>query len=177
MRMTLFVTLITLSGQLVFAQSNPISPGTAANKSVGLSGTTSPTYSGLVAGKRGSTIVPMSITSADALLTSIVSDNVVSTLDSGLLGASTVQGSAGAFLQVVASLGRTTTKVRVHSTSGVYIGMYGGAPASEAFLSGFGPGADYIFPLRVPGGTRISLRSLEATGGTINELLYMEFIE
>lgn len=185
MRMTLFVTLLMLSGVLAYAESNPISPGSGVNKSVGLSGTTAPTFSNLIAGLRGdtinggNTIVPFKAGPGGEMvtITTIVTDNIVAPMDGGLLDASTIQGSAGAFLQVVASMPRDTKKIRVHSTTGIYVGVYEGPAASETFVDSFGPGADYEFPAKISAGSRVSLRSMETVGGGAGDLLFMDFLE
>jgi hypothetical protein len=175
--------IMTLLGALAYGQSNPISPGTSANKSVGLSGSTAPTSSNLVAGLRGDTVnggntmVPLRVGGSDELLVGIVADNIVAPLDAGLLDASLIEGSTGNCLQVVAGLTRSTKKIRVHSTTGIYVGVYTGPPGSEAFVDSFGPGADYDFAAKVPAGTRVCLKSLELTGGTTGDLLFMDFLE
>lgn len=174
MRATIFVIALLVSCSLAFGQANPISPG-GVNKSVGLSGITAPSSSNLVAGLRGTTMVPITVDQRGAILTSIVSNNLVAT--TGLLNGATIEASTGNVVQVINGLTQATNQVRVHSTSGIYVGLYGGPTNSEVFLDQFGPGADYMFPLKIASGTRISIRSMETTGGTTGDQLFIDFLE
>lgn len=96
--------------------------------------------------------------------------DVVDFLDTPLVDATTINGSAGAFVEVVASTAATVQAVQVMDTSGAFMGVYTGPAASEALAFIYGPGSDQTVQVAIPFGTRISLRSMESaapTGGDI----------
>lgn len=96
--------------------------------------------------------------------------SVVDFLDSGLVAGTSIAGSAGAFFEVVASTAATVKKVQVMDTTGAFIGVYTGAGGGEALKFIYGPGSDQTIEVSIASGTRISLRSMEASapaGGSV----------
>lgn len=91
---------------------------------------------------------------------------VVDLCDTPLITASgSINGSAGAFYEAVASLAATVKAIQCLDTSGSWIGVYTGTAASEALVAVIPPGADgSILELAITSGTRVALRSMEATG-------------
>jgi hypothetical protein len=83
----------------------------------------------------------------------------------------TINGNAGAFVEVVASLSAECVQVIPYDTTGKKIGVYSGAPASEQLLFILGPGQDQPVPCTIASGSRISVRSTEATGAVSGSLI------
>lgn len=90
--------------------------------------------------------------------------DVVDELDTPLTPANSINGSAGAFVQVVASLAANVSEVHLMDTGGKFLGLYTGAPASEVLKMVINPGSDSVVQVTLPIATRISLRSMETTG-------------
>lgn len=88
--------------------------------------------------------------------------NVVDLLDTPVIDATTIAGSAGAFLQVVASTAAAVKAVHLGDTSGSYLGLYTGAAASEVLKLVINPGSDSLVPIQIAAGTRVAIRSMEA---------------
>lgn len=96
--------------------------------------------------------------------------DIVDQLDTPLTDATGINGSAGAFVEVVSSTAADVKKIQVMDTSGVFMGIYTGAAASEVLKFIYAPGSDQTIEVNIPSGTRISLRSMESaapTGGDI----------
>ena len=102
-------------------------------------------------------------TSTDPLITDALLD-VIDVLDTPLGDASTINGSAGAFVEFVASTAAATKAIQISDTGGIFMGVYTGPAASEVLAAQFGPGSDQTIPVIIVSGTRISMRALETTG-------------
>ena len=102
--------------------------------------------------------------------------SVKNEMDTSLLdtGSTTINGSAGAFVQVVASLGNACKKIRIADTTGQFIGVYTGGAGSEVFAFMTNPGLDDYIELAIAGGTRVSLRAMQAAAIS-NGLFAMQF--
>lgn len=87
----------------------------------------------------------------------------------------TINGSAGAFTEVVASLSDDCVKILPYDTTGIKIGVYTGALSSEQLMVILGPGQDQPVPCNLASGTRISVRSMEV-GGASGGSLILSFI-
>lgn len=92
--------------------------------------------------------------------------DVVDFLDTPIVDATTINGSAGAFVQVVASLAAAVTKIQVMDTSGAFMGVFVGPAAGEVLKFIYGPGSDSSLDVSIPAGSRVSLRSMEAAAPT-----------
>lgn len=102
--------------------------------------------------------------SSGAITVATANLDVVDELDSPITTASTINGSGGAFVQVVASLAAAVKAVHLMDTGGKFLGLYTGAAASEVLKMVINPGSDSVVEVTIPAGTRISLRSLEVVG-------------
>jgi len=100
---------------------------------------------------------------------------VVDFLDVPYFDATTINGSAGAFVQCVASLAANVTKVQTFDTSGSFMGVYVGPPAGEVLAFVFGPGTNETVDIVIPAGSRVSFRSLEAAAPVAGNIT-MNFI-
>lgn len=100
---------------------------------------------------------------------------VVDFLDVPYFDATTINGSAGAFVQCVAALAANVSKVQVFDTSGAFIGVYVGPPAGEVLAFVFGPGTNETVEIVIPAASRVSLRSLEAAAPVAGNIT-MNFI-
>lgn len=122
---------------------------------------------------------PLQVTSTGALRVSasIASSSltVVDFLDVPFFDATTINGSAGAFVQCVASLAANVSKVQVFDTSGSFMGVYVGPPAGEVLAFVFGPGTNETVEIVIPAASRVSLRSLEAAAPVAGNIT-MNFI-
>jgi hypothetical protein len=96
--------------------------------------------------------------------------DVVDLLDTPFLDGTTINGSAGAFVQVVASTAAATQSIQVIDTTGAFIGVYTGPAASEVLKFVFGPGSDQTIQVAIPIATRISLRSMEVAAPTAGNI-------
>ena len=85
--------------------------------------------------------------------------------------AGSINGSAGAFTEVVASLSDDCVAITPYETTGRKIGVYTGAAASETLLFILGPGQDTPMRVDLAAGTRISIRSTEVTGPSSGSLI------
>jgi hypothetical protein len=101
--------------------------------------------------------------------------DVIDQLDTPLVDATTINGSAGAFVEVVASLAQKCTKIQVMDTGGVHMGIYVGAAASEVLKAQYAPGSDQTLEVEIAAGERVSLRSMETAGPT-GGFISMNFI-
>jgi hypothetical protein len=120
-------------------------------------------------GSSGSDVVINGVNTTDTLN---VSENftILSSVDT-----SSINGSSGAFTQVIASLSDDCCKIIPYDTTGIKVGLYTGAPASEQLLVILGPGQDQPIPCSVITGTRLSVRSMES-GGASGGSLILTFI-
>lgn len=102
--------------------------------------------------------------------------SVKNELDTALLDASstTINGSAGAFLQVVSSLGNACKKIFIADTTGAFIGVYTGGSGSEVLAFIINPGINQYREHAIAGSTRVSLRAM-ATAAITSGNLIMEF--
>ena len=102
--------------------------------------------------------------------------SVKNEMDTALLDTSStnINGSAGAFVQVVSSLGNACKKIRIADTTGQFIGVYTGGAGSEVFAFMTNPGLDDYIEHAIAGGTRVSLRAMQSSA--INSGLFaMQF--
>lgn len=86
--------------------------------------------------------------------------DVVDFLDLGVLDASTVDNTAVAYLQVVATLAADVKAVQIFDTAGINLGWYDG---SDVLLFVSGPGTNETTPVEIAAGTEIKVRPLEAS--------------
>jgi hypothetical protein len=91
--------------------------------------------------------------------------SVVDLCDTPLVSGTSINGSAGAFYQAVATLAAAVKAIQCLDTTGVFMGVYTGAAASETLVAVIPPGADgAILDISIASGARVALRALEATG-------------
>lgn len=88
---------------------------------------------------------------------------------------SSINGSGGAFYQLVASTSQSLVKIIPYDTTGVAIGLYTGAAASETIAVKMGPGYDVPTDLVIPSGTRLTLKGLAAAAPTAGKF-YIQLI-
>jgi hypothetical protein len=88
--------------------------------------------------------------------------DIVDLPDTPLIAGSSINGSAGAFFEVTASLAADVKEIDVYDTTGDFLGWYTGAAASEVLKFVSGPGFDHPVPFKVSSGERISVRGMEA---------------
>lgn len=86
-----------------------------------------------------------------------------------------INGSGGAFYQLVASTSQALVKIIPYDTTGVAIGLYTGAAASETIAVKMGPGYDVPTDLVIAAGTRLSLKGLAAAAPTAGKF-YIQLI-
>lgn len=97
---------------------------------------------------------------------------VVDFMDTPVLNAAntTINGSAGAFVEVVAALAADVKKIRVADTTGAFIGVYTGAPSAETLAFIVNPGQSNECELAIASGERVSVRAMAASDITEGEL-------
>ena len=83
---------------------------------------------------------------------------VVDQLDSGVIDATSINGSAGAFLEIVASSASLVKKVQIVEDIGHFMALYTGAASSEVFLCNLPLGGGDV-EVNIPAATRIAIRS------------------
>ncbi len=86
----------------------------------------------------------------------------------------TINGSAGAFVQVVASLGNACTRIRCADTTGQRVGVYTGGSGSEALAFIINAGLDDYIDFAIAASTRVSLRNMASTSITVGTVV-MQF--
>src|SRR5271165_1204408 len=77
--------------------------------------------------------------------------------------AASINGSAGAIFQVIASTSGNISKLIPNEQTGVPMNIYTGASGFEVFLVLLSPGQDNIVEVAIPAGTRISIRAAQAS--------------
>jgi hypothetical protein len=104
--------------------------------------------------------------------------SVIDLLDGNILDASStnINGSAGALVQVVASTAAETKALQILDTTGGFIGLYTGAPASEVLRLVIGPGSDQTIQHTIPISTRITVRRLDSTTALSSGFLAINFL-
>lgn len=98
--------------------------------------------------------------------------DVVDLFDTPFEDATNINGSAGAFYEVVASLASDVEAIQIMDTSGQFIGVYTGPAASEVLKFVYAPGSDQTVQVSIASGTRISLRSMESTGPSAGNVAF-----
>lgn len=88
---------------------------------------------------------------------------------------SSINGSGGSFYEIVASTSQALVKIIPYDTTGVAIGLYTGAAASETIAVRMGPGYDVPTDLVISAGTRLTLRGLAAAAPTAGKF-YIQLI-
>lgn len=86
--------------------------------------------------------------------------DVVDFLDAGIISANTIDNTAVAYLQVVATLAADVKAVQIFDTAGINLGWYDG---SNVLLFVSGPGTNETTPVEIAAGTEIKVRPLEAS--------------
>ncbi len=112
----------------------------------------------------------------ETLLTSIsghLNRDVVDLIDTTPVldtASTTINGSAGAFVAIVASLAAAVREIRVNDTTGEFIGVYTGAAAAEVLQCVVGPGMDGIIPVQMSAAERVTLRNMATTSITTGKI-------
>ena len=88
----------------------------------------------------------------------------------------TINGSAGAFVTLVASTAAAVKKIQVLDTTGAFLGLYTGAAASEVLKVIVGPGSDQTIECAIAAGVRVSVRRLDSTTSITSGNLAINFI-
>ena len=103
-----------------------------------------------------------------ALKTNVVQSvsNVVDldSISSVFIDGTDVEGSSGSFFEIVASLASEVKRIQIFDTTGLFIGLYVGSIGNETLEFIAGPGTDQPVDVTIPINSRISLRSMEASG-------------
>lgn len=90
--------------------------------------------------------------------------SVVDSVDGDILdiSATNIPASSGGFLEIVAALAADVKEIHVLDDIGEFIGLYTGAAASEVFLCVLPQGyTGSILPIKIPTGTRLSVRNMK----------------
>lgn len=97
--------------------------------------------------------------------------NVVDFLDTPLFdaGATQINGSAGAFVEIVASTAAAVKKLDIIDDIGEYIGIYTGAAAAEVLAAVTKLGGGEI-EIQIPIATRLSVRNMKAAAITVGNM-------
>jgi hypothetical protein len=88
----------------------------------------------------------------------------------------TINGSAGAFVTLVASTAADVKRIQVLDTTGAFLGLYTGAAASEVLKIIIGPGSDLTTDCVIPSGTRVSVRRLDSSTNVTAGNLAINFL-
>jgi hypothetical protein len=88
----------------------------------------------------------------------------------------TINGSAGALVQVVASTTAAVKKMQILDTTGAFIGLYVGPAASEVLKVIIGPGSDQTIEHSIPASSRITVRRLDSASNITTGVLAINFI-
>lgn len=83
---------------------------------------------------------------------------------------SSINGSGGAFYQVVASTSAAISKIVPQEQTGTAIGVYTGAAASETLLCILAPGQDTPVDVVIASGTRITVKATGASAPVAGSL-------
>ena len=74
--------------------------------------------------------------------------------------------TTGAFVQIIASTPFTATGLDIFDSSGQTLELAVGAPGSESIQFIIFPGGNGFVPIRIPKGSRVSLKALSATANS-----------
>lgn len=90
---------------------------------------------------------------------------LIDTLDTPVLdtASTSLNGSAGAFVEVVAALADEAESLKVCDQTGRHVGIYTGSPGNEVLIYIVNPGEQGDVHIGVTGGSRVSMRSMEAS--------------
>lgn len=88
----------------------------------------------------------------------------------------TIFGSSGSLVQVVASTASAVKKMQILDTTGAFIGLYVGPAASEVLKVIIGPGSDQTIEHSIPASSRITVRRLDSTTNITTGILAINFI-
>jgi hypothetical protein len=104
--------------------------------------------------------------------------DIVDLVDANILdtGVTVINGSAGAFVTLVASLAADVKKLQILDTTGGFIGLYTGPAASEVLKLVIGPGSDQTVEATIASGTRLSVRRLDSTTALTSGVLAINFM-
>lgn len=93
-----------------------------------------------------------------------------------IIAGNLINGSGGA-AYLVTGLGVDTSYLTIFDTTGKAIGIYDDNPATTGQLKAIsGPGCDTSIPCKILTGKNIYIRSMETTGGTVNDYYIINFI-
>lgn len=159
--------VVIASDQAAVSVKNQTGNGTAINFGSAVSASSLPV---VIASDQAAVPVSGTVTAQQTYV------SVKNEMDTPLLNTSStnINGSAGAFVQVVSSLGNACKKIRIADTTGQVIGVYTGGSGSEVFAFMTNPGVDDYIEHAIAANTRISLRSMQAAAITTG-LYIMQF--
>ena len=86
------------------------------------------------------------------------------------IGYASINGSAGAVYQIVASTSAVISKIIPNEQTGIALSFYTGAAASEVELFIIAPGQDNEVNVNIPAGTRLSIRAKNATAPSVGNV-------
>lgn len=121
------------------------------------------------------TDLPVSLSKANAPWLSVVDQIDTSPGPVWDTSSTNINGSAGAFVVAVASLAAACKKIRIADTTGLFIGVYTGAPAAETLAFIINPGQSNEIEHSIAAATRITVRAMDTTAIS-SGLLCMQFL-
>jgi hypothetical protein len=83
---------------------------------------------------------------------------------------SSINGSAGAHYEVVASTASAVSQVLIYDTTGISMTLYTGGSGSETAKVIVGPGNDGILPCQIAASTRVTVKATGSSAPTAGKL-------
>jgi hypothetical protein len=149
----------------VYAQStSPVTPGSSTERALGTSGGSLPSQYKVIAGKNGSTVVPLEVDSTNSLKVSgIFSQSGRAVADTARLDYASTSVTTGAYVQIIATTAAATAVCDVFDSSGQTLFLAVGGSGSEIDQIRVVPGGNGVIPLKIAAGSRVSLKAISAT--------------
>lgn len=88
----------------------------------------------------------------------------------------TINGSAGAFVELIASTASASKRIQILDTTGAFIGIYTGGSGSESLKVIAGPGSDQTIDLTIAASTRVSVRRLDSASNITSGIFALNLI-
>lgn len=107
-------------------------------------------------------VTPIDVTVVGSLPVSVTVPGLDKVEQPNFIVGTTINSSVGAWVTVIAATTADIKRVQLYDTTGRFLNLALGAPASEVVECTLGPGNDSSIDVDIPSGSRISIRSAEA---------------
>ncbi len=118
-----------------------------------------------------------SITGVVSVTGEVLTDEDLDVFSNNNINSSGINSVTGNYLQIVASTASAIRQIAVYDTTGSSLSIAKGAASGEINILYTGPGDSGTYPVQVPAGSRISIRSLESTAPSTGANIIVRLIK